>query len=225
LIKFQLIESSVINLTKEELESIFEKMLKTLKFLVFVLLVWKFCSVNSKFIKIYIECDPSEKPPDVKCPVNSICVELGENLQKIKTGLCACKVNYTVNRNYSSVDQNSSQYCIENLQESNQPISTTTKLTWTSKFVPTTSEPSSVPESTQNMDITTENINNNDEQEGNKESKVYYNPIGLTVTITMICVLLYVLYRVIKANHHVTTWTQKKQVINDLKVDAAYPLV
>lgn len=197
-------------------------MLKTLKFLVFVLLVWKFCSVNCKFIKIYIECDPLEKSPDVKCPVNSICVKLGENLQKTKTGLCACKVGYTVNRNYSSLDQNSSQYCIE---ESNQSISTTTKLTWTSKFVPTTSEPLSVPETTQNMNITTENINNNDEQEQNKESKVYYNPIGLTVTISMICILLYVLYRVIKANHHVTTWTQKKQVINDLKADAAFPLV
>jgi hypothetical protein len=75
-------------------------------------------------------------------------VELGAKKDQLSTkGLCACIVNFTVNRNYSSKDNNS-RYCIEN---QNQSISSTqapqksTETVTTTKLIITTIQPKTVP--------------------------------------------------------------------------------
>ena len=167
-------------------------MLKTPNFLFFATLICCFCSINCEWENIFIQCDPSLGTEN--CPVNSKCVELGGT----SYGLCACKRNFTVNKNYSSLDQNRSQYCLDMAQSTTMHPDQSSS---TTEFITPTIEPLITPETTYL-------------KHQNEESEVYYNPIGIIVTVSMICVLTYVLYRVIKANHHVNEWTQKKQVIN-----------
>lgn len=173
--------------------------MKTRNFLFFATLICCFCSMKCEWEDLHIKCDPEKEFLESQnCPVNSKCVELG----RASCGICACMFNFTVNKKYLSSDPNRSQYCLDMLQSTTIHPITTAESTSTTEFI-TTIEP-----------LMTQETPSKKHQ--NKESKVYYNPIGIIVTVSMICVLTYALYRVIKANHHVKEWTQKKQVINEL---------
>lgn len=176
-------------------------MVKKQSFLIFAILFSCFCYAFCGLEKQFIVCDPSKESLETgDCPVNSKCIEVAGML----VAICACKVNFSVNRNYSLLDQNNSQYCIERVEPSiKQPDQSTTIVTTETTTV-LTSTTLMTQETTSGM-------------QNNKEPNVYYNPIGIAVIVSLICVLTFALFRVIKANHHVEEWTQKKQIIIELK--------
>lgn len=138
------------------------------KHLVIVIVVLYLYSVNCGNEKLFIGCDPTKESGEKAssdCPKNSKCVELGSNKENLSTnGLCACMLNFTVNRNYSSTD-NSSRYCIELNQTTQAPPTTaksiittvlpTTAAPATLKTSSTTSAPSPKPQTTKKVEITT----------------------------------------------------------------------
>lgn len=150
----------------------------------------------------YVDCDPaksSSEKSNSECPINSQCVELGiknSSSSNISAeplpvgGLCACKVNYTFNRNFSQADK-TSLYCLEVTQTTISPqpptivvstaapsttISTTTKKQETLKT--STAPPPQV--TTKKIEPTTKasnespkNSKNNDKQpEEQKQEKI-----------------------------------------------------
>lgn len=80
--------------------------------------------INSISILVtVIECDPVKASAEKisssssnECPLNSNCVELGTKNESKVLGLCACKTNYTVNKDYSSSEK--SVYCVERTDSS-----------------------------------------------------------------------------------------------------------
>lgn len=138
------------------------------KHLVIVILVLYFYSVNCVNEKIFIGCDPTKESGEKAssdCPKNSKCVELGIKENLSTTGLCACMVNFTVNRNYSS-SVNGSTYCIESNQSTQAPPTTakpliTTTIKPTAAPIPlktssTTVAPTSLkPQTTKKTELTT----------------------------------------------------------------------
>ncbi|XP_070508753.1 uncharacterized protein [Chironomus tepperi] len=110
------------------------------KHLVIVILVFYLYSVNCEKEKLFIECDPTKESgekPSSDCPKNAKCVELGTKKDNVSTsGLCACIFNFTVNKSYSSKDNNS-RYCVENV---NQTTTTTTQAPPTSTVAITTTK-------------------------------------------------------------------------------------
>lgn len=159
----------------------------------------------------YIDCDPSKassEKSNSECPINSLCVEVGIKKSINDSsfnasggvlqfgGLCACKVNYTINRNYLQTD-NSSLYCLEAnktsqttnstlppvIVESTAAPSTTTTTTTTTKkpeTLKTTSAPPPQvttkkiePTASNESPSNSKNNNNNDKQpEQQKQEKI-----------------------------------------------------
>ncbi|CAG9806997.1 unnamed protein product [Chironomus riparius] len=171
------------------------------KHIVIVMLVFYLYSVNCENEKLFIECDPTKESGEKAssdCPKNAKCVELGTNKDNISTkGLCACIFNFTVNKNYSSIDKNS-RYCVESANHTNnskESVTSTAKsliptlqpTTVQTIIVPlktssTTLAPAPKPEPTKKVEATTpkssvesqtkassDNNNNNDKEHDKKQ--------------------------------------------------------